>query len=108
MRVRALAIVLFALFAGACSSKPTSIANPRSLRILDHLSTEQRSFGVILDASTGKALGAFRVNNPIRTATSDGQGGWYIGGGFIHVNGQLRKRLAHIRADGTLDSTWRP
>jgi hypothetical protein len=108
MRVRALAIVLLTLFAGACSSKHASIANPRSLRILDHLSTEQRSFGVILDAITGKALVAFRVNNPIRTATADGQGGWYIGGGFIHVEGRLRKRLAHIHADGTVDSTWRP
>jgi hypothetical protein len=108
MWVRALAIVLFTLFAGACSSKPASIANPRSLRILNHLATEQHSFGVILDARTGKALVAFRVNNPIRAATADGQGGWYIGGGFIHVNGRLRKRLAHIRADGTLDSSWRP
>jgi len=76
--------------------------------MLNHLSAGQSSFGVVLDAKTGNALAAFRVNNPIRTAIADGRGGWYIGGGFIRVNGQLRKRLAHIRADGSLDPDWRP
>jgi hypothetical protein len=27
---------------------------------------------------------------------------------FIHLNGVLRKRLAHVRSDGTLDPNWRP
>ena len=48
------------------------------------------------------------MNNPIRAAVPDGKGGWYIGGGFIRVNGFLRKRLAHIDADGRLDSDWQP
>ncbi len=76
--------------------------------MLNQLTGERSDFGVILDAKTGKALSAFHVNRPIRAAVPDGDGGWYIGGGFIHVNGVLRKRLAHIRADGTLDPDWRP
>jgi len=108
MRVRAAACVLFALLATACSGKHAAIAHPESLHVLDQLSSRQSTFGVILDAKTGKALSAFRVNNGIRSAIDDGHGGWYIGGGFIYVNGQLRKRLAHIRADGTLDPDWRP
>jgi outer membrane protein assembly factor BamB len=108
MRVRAAAFVLLVLLATACSGKRTRIADPQSLRILNHLSAKQSSFGVILDAKTGKALAAFPVNNPISAAIPDGRGGWFIGGGFIRVDGQLRKRLAHIRADGTLDPDWRP
>jgi hypothetical protein len=109
--MRALA-VMSALFvawtASGCSSNHGAASNGASLRILGNLSARQSSFGVVLDARTGKPLAAFRVNNPIRTAIADGEGGWFIGGGFIHVNGQLRKRLAHIRADGTLDPSWRP
>ncbi|HEX6680192.1 MAG TPA: PQQ-binding-like beta-propeller repeat protein [Gaiellaceae bacterium] len=48
------------------------------------------------------------MNRPIRTAIADGHGGWFIGGGFIRANGFLRKRLAHIGADGRLDSSWKP
>jgi Domain of unknown function (DUF5122) beta-propeller len=106
MRVRAAAFLLLALATAGCSGKHAT--NRASLGVLNHLSVKQNNFGVILDAKAGKALAAFRVNNPIRAAIPDGDGGWYIGGGFIHVNGQLRKRLAHIRSDGMLDPNWRP
>jgi len=76
--------------------------------VLRHLTANQGNFGVMLDAKTGRAVAAFRVNNPIRAAIPDGEGGWYIGGGFIHVNGVLRKRLAHIDANGGLDPDWKP
>ncbi len=108
MRVRAAALLALALLAPACSAKHAAIAHPKSLRMLSRLTGERTEFGVILDARSGKALSAFQVNRPIRAAVPDGHGGWYIGGGFIHVNGQLRKRLAHVRADGTLDPDWRP
>jgi hypothetical protein len=85
MRVRAAAFVFFALPA-TCSGKQLATANPESLQMLDHLASEQNSFGIVLDAKTGKPLAAFRLNNPIRTAISDGQGGWYIDGGFIRIN----------------------
>lgn len=68
----------------------------------------RQSFGVVLDAKTGRALAKIRVNQPIRTAIADGHGGWFIGGGFIRANGLLRKRLAHIGAEGALDPLWKP
>jgi hypothetical protein len=98
--------LLLALVATGCSSKRGG--NAESLRALHRLSADQSSFGVILDAKTGKALAAVRVNSPIQAAIPDGDGGWYIGGGFIRVNGVLRKRLAHIDRDGRLDPKWKP
>jgi hypothetical protein len=41
-------------------------------------------------------------------AVADGGGGWYVGGGFTHVAGVPRNNLAHILADGTVDSDWDP
>jgi hypothetical protein len=68
----------------------------------------RQSFGLILDARTGRELATIRMNQPIRTAIADGHGGWFIGGGFIRTNGVLRKRLAHIGSDGRLDALWKP
>ena len=75
MRVRAAACVLFALLATACSGKHAAIAHPESLRMLNELTGERADLGVILDAKTGQALAAFRVNHPIRAAVPDGDGG---------------------------------
>lgn len=106
--MRALALIFVSVLLAGCSSG-RSVARPeRSLGVLGHLSAGQQSFGVILDAKSGRALAAFRVNNPIRAAIPDGDGGWYIGGGFVRVNGVLRKRLAHIDANGRLDPNWKP
>jgi trimeric autotransporter adhesin len=64
--------------------------------------------GVPVDTSTGSAAATFpKVNGSIYAVTADGLGGWYIGGSFTTVNGVTRTRLAHINADGTLDS-WAP
>jgi PQQ-like domain len=68
----------------------------------------RQSFGVVLDAKTGRRLATIRVNQPIRTAIADGRGAWFIGGGFIRATGVLRKRLARIGADGRLDPLWKP
>jgi hypothetical protein len=106
--VRAIALLSLAAFAAACSEKRSIVPDHASLKLLGRLSAKGSNFGVVLDAKTGKPLSAFRVNRPIRAAVPDGDGGWYIGGGFIHVNGVLRKRLAHLRADGSLDPDWRP
>jgi hypothetical protein len=101
-------LVALSLAVGGCSSAHSARPNAGSLAILRQLTSDQQSFGVVLDAETGRALAAFRVNNPIRAAVPDGDGGWYVGGGFIHVNGVLRKRLAHIDANGRLDRAWKP
>jgi RHS repeat-associated protein len=44
----------------------------------------------------------------VRAVASDGAGGWYIGGDFRYVGGTRRERLAHIRANGSLDPYWNP
>src|SRR5436190_22009009 len=108
MRVRAATLVLLALGVSACSGEQTSVRDRASLKILSRLPQDGGNFGAIVDAKTGAALSAFRVSRAIRAAVPDGRGGWYVGGGFIRVNGTLRKRLAHIRADGRLDPDWRP
>ena len=102
----ALLAVCFVL--AACSNAHHRTSNRASLAALRHLTADRANFGVILDAKTGHAVAAFRVNNPIRAAVPDGRGGWYVGGGFIHVDGVLRKRLAHIDRDGRLDPDWKP
>ena len=63
---------------------------------------------VILDGDTGKANAVLRFDGPVLAAVADGKGGWYVGGGFKHVNGQLRKRLAHLDSAGRLDRNWHP
>lgn len=46
------------------------------------------------------------VNSAIKTAISDNVGGWYIGGEFTQVGGEAINHVAHILADGTLDSDF--
>jgi len=46
------------------------------------------------------------VNGQVNISIPDGQGGWYIGGNFTEVDGQLRKNLAHIRQNLTLDQNF--
>ena len=102
------ALVALSLLVLACSSSRGAAGEGGSLAQLRHLSAEPQNFSVILDAESGRAVAAFRVDNPIRAAIPDGSGGWYIGGGFVHVNGVLRKRLAHVDASGRLDPDWKP
>ncbi|MCL5271300.1 MAG: hypothetical protein M1457_12300, partial [bacterium] len=65
--------------------------------------------GVPLSISTGLPAGAFpRVEENIYACVADGAGGWFIGGGFTQVAGVARNRLAHILANGSLDSNWHP
>src|SRR5690348_16071648 len=66
--------------------------------------------GVPLDGNTG--LGAVGADYPkvlgtVYTAAPDGSGGWYIGGLFTAVGGQLRNNAAHILADNSV-SAWNP
>jgi outer membrane protein assembly factor BamB len=107
MRVRASVFLLLALGVTACSGKHTSAPDRASLKLLTALSADGGNFGVIVDAKTGKALSAFRVNKPIAAAIPDGHGGWFVGGAFIHFDNVLRKRLAHVDADGRLDPRWK-
>src|SRR5205823_3688115 len=65
-------------------------------------------FGVPVDQSTGALVGSPpKVDGPVYAATSDGAGGWYIGGDFITVGGLSRKHAAHIDSTGTV-LAWNP
>lgn len=72
--------------------------------------------GVPFDETTDEPLAVFpKVTTEsggggggatVYAAIPDGNGGWYVGGSFTHVNGVAREGLAHINADGTLDAGW--
>ncbi|HEY9166065.1 MAG TPA: T9SS type A sorting domain-containing protein [Candidatus Kryptonia bacterium] len=70
--------------------------------------------GALLDTATALPDRTFPKFDPMEglgtylfTSAPDGSGGWYVGGQFKYINGVLRKYLAHIRADHTLDP-WDP
>lgn len=44
----------------------------------------------------------------VQAISDDGSGGWYLGGYFNTVGGAARQYLAHVRADGTLDTGFAP
>ena len=48
-----------------------------------------------------------KVAGNVLAVTSDGAGGWFIGGAFTHVGGLLRSNLAHVAADLSV-SAWSP
>ncbi|MBL8011461.1 MAG: putative metal-binding motif-containing protein [Flavobacteriales bacterium] len=65
-------------------------------------------FGAEIDLTTSSVRADRpRINGVVRSAVSDGAGGWYIGGLFSQVGGQPRSNLAHILADGSVGS-WAP
>jgi hypothetical protein len=62
-------------------------------------------YGVPLNISTGEIMSSFPiVNDNVYAAVSDGNGGWFIGGGFSSVGGAERNKLAHILPDARLAS----
>ena len=66
-------------------------------------------YGVPLSATSGQPVAAYpKVNGLVYCCAPDGTGGWYIGGTFTKVGALARNRLAHIKADGTVDAAWDP
>jgi uncharacterized repeat protein (TIGR01451 family) len=47
-----------------------------------------------------------RITGPVVASVSDGMGGWFVGGEFTKIGGQVRKKLSHVLADGSLDANW--
>ena len=43
---------------------------------------------------------------PLDSVLADGHGGWYVGGRFTCIAGVVRRGIAHLHADGTLDRAW--
>ena len=66
--------------------------------------------GVVLSSESGAVVSRFPQveGGRVSAAVRDGSGGWFIGGTFTSVGGVARGHLAHIRADGTLDTAWNP
>ena len=46
------------------------------------------------------------LGGPVTAFAADGHGGWFLGGNFLTVEGVECPRLAHLRADGSLDRRW--
>jgi trimeric autotransporter adhesin len=59
-------------------------------------------------SSDTPAAGFPDVNGEVLAAVPDGAGGEFIGGDFTFVGGVSRNRLAHIRADHSVDPDWNP
>lgn len=45
-------------------------------------------------------------NDTVYSTISDGNGGWYVGGSFTHVDGEERPALIHVLADGSVDENF--
>jgi hypothetical protein len=62
---------------------------------------------VSVNATTGALATPWpQVGGRIGAVVADGQGGWVIGGSFGTIGKQRVNNLAHIKADGTLDTAW--
>jgi trimeric autotransporter adhesin len=63
-----------------------------------------------VSASTGVLQNFARVTagTSVSAVINDGAGGFYIGGTFTAVGGQPVTNLAHINADGSVDTTFLP
>jgi len=48
------------------------------------------------------------VDWEVEAILADGSGGWYIGGRFNNVDNQAQASVAHILADGSLDTSFTP
>jgi Domain of unknown function (DUF5122) beta-propeller len=66
------------------------------------------SGAVFTTSSDTPAAGFPDVNGEVWASVSDGAGGEFIGGDFTFVGGLARNRLAHIRADHSVDPDWNP
>ena len=65
--------------------------------------------GLPINTITGSVLPVYpRVDGSVLAVVADGKGGWFIGGTFTKVEGNVRNNLAHVLADGRLDLNWNP
>ncbi len=61
---------------------------------------------ILVDASSGREIAAVRSNGVVDAAVADSHGGWFVGGRFTRFAGVRRVALAHVLANGTVDSAW--
>jgi hypothetical protein len=71
-----------------------------------YVGPETGSF-VSLDASNGTVAPAWPlVDGTVSAVVSDGAGGWFVGGSFASVGTRHADNLAHVGADGALDTAF--
>src|SRR5262245_18533254 len=64
--------------------------------------------GMPVDLTIGLAVAGFpRIHGQVLAVTSDGAGGWFVGGTFDSVGNQPRANAARIRSDLSV-SSWHP
>jgi hypothetical protein len=99
------ATVAFAALVGVLVSPPGRSAIGAAG---DEIGSWLNGSGAIVDTRSGNQTAAVHADGIITSAAPDGDGGWFIAGGFTAVDGSPRAHLAHIRADGSLDPAWTP
>ncbi|MFN8286280.1 MAG: DUF2341 domain-containing protein [Chitinophagales bacterium] len=73
-----------------------------------YIGLQKGAYGLPLNTATNTAdFNYLKPDGPVYAVVSDGSGGWYIGGAFTAIGGVSRASLAHILANGSLD-TWNP
>ena len=71
-----------------------------------YMGPETGSF-VSLDSTSGQLNSPWPlVGGSVNALVSDGSGGWYIGGSFSSIGTAHADNLAHVKADGTLDTAF--
>jgi len=65
--------------------------------------------GVVTDITVGTVDSAMpKINGDVYSSAPDGSGGWYVGGYFSAVDTVKISNLVHIKADKTVDRSWKP
>ncbi|MEW6161665.1 MAG: hypothetical protein AB1813_29900, partial [Verrucomicrobiota bacterium] len=63
----------------------------------------------LFDNISGARESSFpQIDGAVYAAIPDGDGGWFLGGEFTRVGGLIRRNLARVLADHTVDSDWHP
>ncbi len=63
---------------------------------------------VPVEAASGANLPFAPVNGRVRAQVPDGSGGWYLGGSFVAIGAVPIRYLAHVDADGRVDTGFLP
>jgi hypothetical protein len=63
---------------------------------------------VRIDARSGAARWQVDTNGDVNSVVAGRRGGVFIAGGFTRVGGARRPYIAHVFADGRLDTRWQP
>ncbi|HEX4325042.1 MAG TPA: hypothetical protein VHZ77_10480 [Gaiellaceae bacterium] len=107
--VRRPALLVASVFAVAAVGALVSPPGQGAVRAaVDQVSSWFSGQATVVGTNGGEPIAQLKTDGIVTSAVSDGQGGWYIAGGFTEVNGEPRAHLAHILGDGSVDPNWTP